>query len=246
VFTLCESGFERDMMRWLVEKGYRVQPQVGALGFRIDLVVEGANGNRLAVECDGDRFHGPAQWRDDMRRQRVLERVGWRFWRCFASNFYRDRDGVLGELVDTLSRIGIEPGGHDSNGTQANRYSEHRVIREEAPGEGIKEDTLSSDADVERPSNRTGVTIGSRVVLLFADDKRRLAVRLTDGKNDPDGGFLSINSALGKAVVGADEGEEVELSLDDGRTRIVLIELVEQPGGTLVAAADEPQMETIA
>src|SRR5262249_53499745 len=73
----CETGFERDVMRRLLERGYRVQPQVGPFGFRIDLVIEGADGRRLAIECDGDRFHGPEQWRDDMRRQRVLERAGW-------------------------------------------------------------------------------------------------------------------------------------------------------------------------
>ena len=105
----CESGFERDVMQKLLDRGYRVQPQVGPFGFRIDLVVEGANGRRLAIECDGDRFHGPEQWREDMRRQRVLERAGWQFWRCFASSFYRDVDLATADLFDTLSRLGIEP-----------------------------------------------------------------------------------------------------------------------------------------
>ena len=49
------------------------------------MVVEGANDERLAIECDGDRYHGPDKWADDMQRQRVLERAGWVFWRCFAS-----------------------------------------------------------------------------------------------------------------------------------------------------------------
>ena len=92
--SVCESNFERDLMQRLLERGYRVQGQVGSIGYRIDMVVEGADRRRLAVECDGDRYHGPEQWRQDMRRQRVLERVGWRFWRCFASSFYRDPDGI--------------------------------------------------------------------------------------------------------------------------------------------------------
>src|SRR6516164_6323791 len=83
--SVCESKFERDLMQRLLERGYRVQGQLGSIGYRIDMVVEGADRRRLAVECDGDRYHGPEQWRQDMRRQRVLERVGWRFWRCFAS-----------------------------------------------------------------------------------------------------------------------------------------------------------------
>jgi very-short-patch-repair endonuclease len=110
----CESGFEFEMFDELVKRGYRVQPQVPCGGYRIDFVVEGNEGRRLAVECDGDRFHGPGQWSDDMIRQRVLERAGWTFWRCFASSFVRRRADVVGDLVQTLERLGIEPLGSES------------------------------------------------------------------------------------------------------------------------------------
>lgn len=111
---LCESGFEREVFDELVRRGYRVEPQVACGGFRIDLVVEGHEGRRLAIECDGDRFHGPGQWAEDMARQRVLERAGWTFWRCFASNFVRHRDEVLQDLFATLQRLGIDPVGSES------------------------------------------------------------------------------------------------------------------------------------
>ncbi len=109
----CESDFERDMFDALVKRGYRVEPQVRCGGFRIDLVVEGREGRRIAVECDGDRFHGPGQWAEDMSRQRVLERAGWTFWRCFASNFLRRRAAVLEDLFATIGNLGIEPLGSD-------------------------------------------------------------------------------------------------------------------------------------
>ena len=109
----CESDFERDMFDELVKRGYRVEPQVGCGGFRIDFVIEGREGRRIAVECDGDRFHGPAQWSEDMARQRVLERAGWTFWRCFASNFRRRRAAVLEDLFITMANLGIEPLGSE-------------------------------------------------------------------------------------------------------------------------------------
>lgn len=109
----CDSDFEKDMFDELVKKGYRVEPQVRCGGFRIDFVVEGREGRRLAIECDGDRFHGPGQWADDMTRQRVLERAGWTFWRCFASNFRRRRKAVLEDLLATMNDLGIEPLGAD-------------------------------------------------------------------------------------------------------------------------------------
>ena len=65
--AVCESNFERDLLQKLLERGYRAQGQVGSIGYRIDMVVEGADRRRLAVECDGDRYHGPEQWRQDMR-----------------------------------------------------------------------------------------------------------------------------------------------------------------------------------
>ena len=110
----CESGFEFEVFDELVNRGFRVEPQVACGGYRIDFVVEGNEGRRLAIECDGDRFHGPGQWQDDMVRQRVLERAGWTFWRCFASSFVRRREAVLADLMQTLQKLGIEPLGSET------------------------------------------------------------------------------------------------------------------------------------
>jgi very-short-patch-repair endonuclease len=109
----CESDFEFEMFDELVKRGYRTEPQVKCGAYRIDFVVEGREGRRLAVECDGDRSHGPGQWSDDMARQRVLERAGWTFWRCFASTFTRQREAVITDLIQTLDRLGIEPLGSE-------------------------------------------------------------------------------------------------------------------------------------
>ena len=115
LIELCQSGFERDLFTALVERGYRVTPQVGSEGFSIDMVVEGEFGRRLAIECDGDLYHGPERWAHDMNRQRILERVGWTFWRCFGSNYSLDRDGALDDLFQTLDRMGIKPVGSASS-----------------------------------------------------------------------------------------------------------------------------------
>jgi len=104
----CESGFEFEVYDELVKRGYRVEPQVRCGTYRIDFVVNGSEGRRLAIECDGDRFHGPGQWSDDMARQRVLERAGWTFWRCFASSWARTREACVRDLIQTLDGLGIE------------------------------------------------------------------------------------------------------------------------------------------
>ena len=243
LLAVCESGFERDLMRKLLDRGYRVQAQVGSLGFRIDMVAEGANGARLAIECDGDRYHGPEQWRQDMRRQRVLERVGWRFWRCFASSFYRDMEAVVADLVEMLSRMGIEPVGQSGTARPAHRYTAHRTRRIGATGEGTARPRRRSHyVGSQRTGllltvpSRFGIQVGDKVVILFSDDSRRISVRLTEGANDLEKGQLAIASPLGQAVLGAEEGDEVDIQLDDGRRRKALIETVEKLSSSRGAA----------
>ena len=110
----------------LTQRGYWVTPQVRVGQYRIDMVVEGHNDARLAVECDGDKYHGADKWADDMQRQRVLERAGWVFWRCFASAFIRRRKEMLDDLLKTLAERGIEPIG--AEGAPRSVHTEHRVV----------------------------------------------------------------------------------------------------------------------
>lgn len=109
LIDLCESGFERDVFNMLTDRGYRVIPQVKSGAYRIDMVVEGLGDARLAIELDGDEFHGPDKWQADMNRQRVLERAGWTFWRCFASTWSLNKEEIFLELVSRLAAMGIEP-----------------------------------------------------------------------------------------------------------------------------------------
>ena len=128
---LCESPFEREMYDELTQRGYRVTPQVRVGQYRIDMIVEGHNDARLAVECDGDQYHSLDKWADDMQRQRVLERAGWVFWRCFASTFVRRRRDTMDDLLKSLAERGIEPIG--SEGAPKSVHTEHRVVSSSIP-----------------------------------------------------------------------------------------------------------------
>jgi len=106
--TRTESQFERLVLRKLVQAGFRVTPQWLVGRYRIDLVVQG-NGRKLAVECDGDRSHPIEKIAEDMARQAVLERIGWRFVRIRGSKFFRDPDSAMKPVFGTLSDLGITP-----------------------------------------------------------------------------------------------------------------------------------------
>ena len=106
----CESQFERDVLQKIMARGYRkvsVQHNVGR--YRIDIVVEGPHA-RLAVECDGDRWHGPDVWHKDRARQQVLERANWTFERIRGSAFYRDPEDALLPLWQRLDDLAIPTG----------------------------------------------------------------------------------------------------------------------------------------
>lgn len=103
-----ESWFEVDVALELLRRKFRVRPQVAVAGRRIDLVVEGLDA-RIAVECDGDEWHGPEQYERDMARQRQLERAGWTFTRVRESDFYADRQRAVSAVVEACEELGIRP-----------------------------------------------------------------------------------------------------------------------------------------
>ena len=103
-----ESWFELDVALEIARKGYKVIPQHQVAKKRIDLVIEGGNA-RLAVECDGDNWHGPDQYEEDMHRQRQLERCGWVFFRVRQSAFYLNRERTLQGLWRALEERDIVP-----------------------------------------------------------------------------------------------------------------------------------------
>jgi len=103
-----ESPFEADVYQRLVSEGYQVTPQWPVGAYRIDLVVEGESGKRLAIECDGDRWHRD-KVAEDLARQALLERLGWRFARIGGSAFYRDKNQAMKPVFDRLKALGISP-----------------------------------------------------------------------------------------------------------------------------------------
>ncbi len=106
-----ESEFEKQVLRILMQAGYRVFPQWHVGAYRIDLVVEG-NGKRLAVECDGDRWHSIEKLAEDMARQAILERLGWRFERIRGSQFFRNPNKAMEAVFARLSELEILPEGN--------------------------------------------------------------------------------------------------------------------------------------
>lgn len=172
-----ESWFEFEVYNRIIQKGYEVIPQYKVNNFRIDLAVILSNGTKIAVECDGDKFHDKEQYKNDMLRQRALERCGWQFFRIRGCEYYSDPVKSLIPLWDLLERnnnliieqpivdnkinvdedISVEekPETYESE-TQEQKISEEESIVEDLSNE-IKEENIAQEnidiRDVEKKDN---------------------------------------------------------------------------------------------
>ena len=166
--ALCESEFEKAVFDQITARGYRVIPQVEVAGYRIDLVVEGSKG-KIAVECDGDQWHGPDRFDHDMNRQRILERCGWKFWRVRGSDYYYNPENALSSLWETLNYYEIEPEGLDTSVTQHVEVSNFSLHRS-----NLNENRIAAEAEIKdgkQSSTETMKTekIPSDVLIAFSE-----------------------------------------------------------------------------
>lgn len=105
----AESPFEIAVATALSDRGYHLVQQWKVGAYRLDMVAVCRN-KTVAIECDGERWHsGDIKIREDMERQTILERLGWRFIRIRGSEYYRTPDQTIQRVIKELSSYGIEP-----------------------------------------------------------------------------------------------------------------------------------------
>ena len=218
-----DSQFERDVFRAITQRNYFVRTQV-CVGdptnhrYRIDLVVEGMQG-RLAVECDGDQWHGPDRYDQDMARQRDLERAGWKFVRIRGGDFYRDRVRSLDVLWAELHRLGIEPGGVDESAAEPPPPSDHvRVAREEIDEVIIVDSETESIDDGEVTIDPVSNNAGIVTALIGKAEPRAVPIAPTSG-NSLFAAYVAFDGPAGDDPRTLNVGEIAE-----GLCRIVEIE----------------------
>ncbi len=126
-FEQFDSEFEMDVCDFLREHGFSVDMQVGCSGFRIDIGLKKPNSSDyvLAIECDGATYHSSKNARDrDRLRQEILERMGWRFYRIWSTDWFRNA-AVEKERLLKAATEAVHLGPYVK--------SEEKKIEEEAP-----------------------------------------------------------------------------------------------------------------
>ena len=104
-----ESPFEEGVSRALLAKSYHIEQQWPVAKYRIDIVAI-YRGKKVAIECDGERYHSTdEQVANDLRRQSVLERMGWSFVRIRGSEYFRNPEKTIERVCKCLNDYGIYP-----------------------------------------------------------------------------------------------------------------------------------------
>lgn len=105
-----DSDFEQEVCEFLRDRGYTVDTQVGCSGYKIDLGIRKPDSSDyfLAVECDGATYHNSKNARDrDRLRQEILERMGWKFYRIWSTDWYKNKPTEKNNLLKAVEQAAI-------------------------------------------------------------------------------------------------------------------------------------------
>jgi len=123
------SDFENEITKHLLEKNYTVKQQWKVGSYDIDIVAIYGD-KKIAIECDGKNLNHPQEEIvTSLAEQEVLKRCGWEFVRVRASQYFRNPDKAIKELILQLEEKGIYPNNKE---IQSNRTELLDSIKAEA------------------------------------------------------------------------------------------------------------------
>jgi len=125
----ADSEFEAEVAQALVAARIRVTPQYESCGFRIDLVAE-REGERIAIECDGELWHLDEHGKlriEDLQRQEILERAGWRVVRIPYRQWRRDPAAQTARVIAALEAREDQDTLADSDDVDPNQAAPERL-----------------------------------------------------------------------------------------------------------------------
>lgn len=229
-----DSDFEVAVASVLEARGFEVVPQLGVAGFFIDLAVrnpERPGAFIAAIECDGASYHSGVSVRDrDRIRQQILESLGWKgkIWRIWSTDWFRqpqrEVEKLLAFLDDRRAQATKEPRYVDEPAVGQPVVSLAQEVVAEACVPQAAQSAVSEDEELY-------VEVGDCVAYVdVAKPEERLRVQLVDTPSNFDAGVFNEATPLAQALLGATEGDEVELILPGKAKRVFRVLKIERVG----------------
>ncbi len=210
-----DSQFEADVAAALRGRGLRVLHQYPACGFHIDLLVEReADGVRVAVECDGERYHLDEHGLlkiEDIERQAVLERAGWRVVRIPYRKWIDKPDVEVSRVFAAVDEIASD---QDDDGGSSECGSNSDTGPDAPRGANVKKGPVIA-------KSRHGGGKREKV----SHEQARLIEALKEGHPAEDELFLRVRDLLGAQRLTKKLRQNLQEALSDlVRRKLVAIE----------------------
>jgi transcription elongation GreA/GreB family factor len=213
-----DSDFEIFVMNQIRAMGCIPVPQVGVKGYSIDIGVKHPSwphGFILGVECDGAAFHSSRSARDrDRLRQEVLEGLGWRFHRIWSTDWFanpaKQAEILRGVIEARMSALKAR----EAEFSRTSREPAAPAVEPEATAESKAEEIQKSEEAQTplMPPQAGVVSIGDTVrVRYLGQDRSVVQFTISADSSDPENGIVYFKKPIAEALLGAEEGEEIEI-----------------------------------
>ena len=107
--NITASDFENEVARHLLEKNYTIKQKWRVGSYDIDMVAI-YDDKKIAIECDGKTLnHTEEEVIANLEEQEILERCGWEFIRVRASEYFRNPEKAIKDLIIQLDDKGVYP-----------------------------------------------------------------------------------------------------------------------------------------
>ena len=107
--NITASDFENEVARHLLEKNYTIKQKWRVGSYDIDMVAI-YDDKKIAIECDGKILnHTEEEVIANLEEQEILERCGWEFIRVRASEYFRNPEKAIKDLIIQLDDKGVYP-----------------------------------------------------------------------------------------------------------------------------------------
>ncbi|RZV62756.1 MAG: hypothetical protein EX341_18505 [Candidatus Scalindua sp. SCAELEC01] len=236
-----DSDFEICVKEKLESIGCEVVPQVGVAGYFIDLGVKHSDypyGFLIGIECDGAMYHSSKSARDrDRIRQDVLEGLGWEIYRIWSTDWFHNPDKEFDRL-----KLHIEQALEKKN-TQREKREQDRLSNVVQIQQQVQKDLFNEPEEEKpqelfqrvvpdtttqpKPSNDNIVELYDTVSFQFIDDQEQNArtVTIVSSRSDVGTGNINQHSAMGRAFIGCELNEEIEVNLPNGSKALLITDI---------------------
>ncbi|MCK5493513.1 MAG: GreA/GreB family elongation factor, partial [Candidatus Omnitrophica bacterium] len=186
----------------------------------------------------GAAYHSSKSARDrDRTRQEVLEGLGWEIYRIWSTDWFHNPDKEFDKLKLHIEQTIKRKVGEREQREQTRlsnvvelqqKVQEDLFTAREEESQEIVQDTISSKEPVQsQTSNDNIIELFDTVSFQYIDEQEQgvRTVTIVSSQSDVSIGNINQHSAIGRALIGSELDEEIEINLPNGSKVLLITEI---------------------